>query len=262
MVRDPSPIPFCDDWTAKGFDKREPGEQEAYVISELRRLRAEGKPLIRAMLNCAEPWAQHLANRFLREGVDTNGDPVFEDGERFDTVYLRLVPPEALDWEDPDTGETERAVAVPPRRDPQGRPVQPRDKAGKVLIAKVGNLGGNLDPKNDDATKAARAFGGDKRSVNDRTGRNLYITREVTREPRPFTFREAVTILRQWGYGVGDVVFRSVRKRADSKGNPVRGQCNWLVEEISESEVREEMRNELRAKFKAEMAASDKGKDK
>jgi hypothetical protein len=222
---DIEPILFCEKWTAEMWDQRPESEQEAYVNAELRRLKDEGKPILRAVLSCPDPWAQHMAIQLLQRGVTSAG----EESVTLPMVFLRLVDPAALSFEHPDTGDVEEKAAVPPKRDPQGR-LLPKDKQGHTLVVKVGNLGGHLDPGAD--PKAAQAFGGTNRLTQSKSGRPLYITREVTRRPQPFPFREAITILRQWGFGIGETIFRSLRSQ-DAKGLRERGQCQWLVEELS-----------------------------
>ncbi len=237
-------IAFCDKWQEDGWQSKGEAVQEAYVNSELHRLVAEGLPVLRAVLTCPDPLPQFLALRLIREGVDSTGNASIE----LNPVYLRLVDPHALAWVDPRTGERHEGVATPPQVDPQGRPV-PKDKLG-TLIAKVGNVGGNLGVDRD--ANACMAVGGDRRAVNVMAKRNLYITREVTREPKAYPLREAILILSQWGFGIGENQFRSQRDRSGQ-----RGQCCWLVEELSADTATEYM---LRARATA--ARSNKRTEK
>lgn len=219
-------IEFCRDWDAQQYGNRPESDQEAYVASELQRLTDEEKPVLRAVLNCPDDWCKFIAMNLLTVGATADGTPV----PSLPMVYLRLVDPSVLDYEHPGTGEVEKGAAVPPSRDPQGRPL-PKDKVGKVLVAKVGNLGGNI-PTNREASQA-KAFGGDRRLSLGKAGHTLFVTREVTRTPAPYPLRDAVLILQSWGFGVGDVVFRSLRS-ADRSGQRARGLCQWLVEEVPE----------------------------
>jgi hypothetical protein len=233
MSEDPNPlssaevqsIPFCDQWAAENYDAKDAATQETYIADELRRLQAEGAPILRAVLACGEEWVIFVALKLIYAGVDSQGVPVVD----LPMVYLRLVAPDALVYEHPETREVQTGVATPPSRDPQGR-LLPRDKIGKVLVAKLGNLGGNLDPKLD--AKAAMQFSGPRRDAAVRAGKPIYITKEITREPKAFTVREAVVVLKQWGFGIGETAFRSIRS-ADHKGERARGQCTWLVEELA-----------------------------
>lgn len=222
-------IPFCDQWDAQQMGNRPEADQEAYVASELRRLESEGHPVLRPVLNCPDDWAKFLALNMLRMGATSEG----EETPSLATVYLRLVDPNVLEYENPDTGETEKGAAVPPPRDPQGRPL-PKDKVGKVLVAKVGNVGGNVDPARE--ASQTKAFAGPRRLQLTKSGQSLFVTREVTRTPAAFPLREAVLILQAWGFGVGDVVFRSPRS-ADRNGKRARGLCQWLVEEVPAEEA-------------------------
>jgi hypothetical protein len=222
MATEFHPIPFCEGWSTEGWDKREELEQEKYIAGELRRLESEGAPILRAVMSYGDLWLQHIAYRLLRDGFTADGDPC----PSLTTVQLRLVEPERLDWTGPG-GEEVQAAAVPPTCDPQGRPL-PRDRAGKVLVVKVGNLGGNLDPSRD--AKQAQAFGADKRHIMAKAHRTMYLTREVTRDPASYSFADALIILGQWGYGIGETVFAQPRTRDGA--HFTRGQCRWLVEEV------------------------------
>jgi hypothetical protein len=235
------PIPFCDNWATGGYDKMEENLQEAYVASELTRLVEEKQPLLRAVMAYGELWVQHLAMRLLRDGATAAGDQC----PQVSTVFLRLVEPEALDWTDPN-GDTETAVAIPPNRDPQGRPI-PRDRVGHVLVCKVGNLGGNLGPERD--AKQAEAYGADKRHIAEKARRPLYLTREVTRTAESYSFRDALIILGQWGYGIGETVFAQPRERGgmDGERRYFRGQCRWLVEECTPEQYAQDQAKKRKA---------------
>lgn len=243
-------IQFCSEWDAQQYGVRSESEQEAYVASELRRLVDEEQPTLRAVLNCPDEWAKFLALNLLKVGATAAG----EETPTLPVVYLRLVSPDALSYEDPVTGEVDREAAIPPPRDPQGRPL-PKDKVGKVLVAKVGNLGGNV-PTEREASQA-RSFGGDRRLALSKGQQSLFVTKEVTRTPAPYTLRDAVLILKAWGYGIGDVVFRTPRS-ADRNGNRARGLCQWLVEELPEAQALDII---AQSKVKAAKAAKAAAKE-
>lgn len=224
-------VSFCDQWEELGYDKREESAQEDYIGAELERLVETNQPVLRAILAHPNDWVQFTALRLVREGVNSRGNATVH----IPSVMLRLVAPDRLEYEHPDSTADKslnvKAAAVPPPRDPQGRPL-PKEKRGKVLVAKVGNLGGNI-PIDRDARETER-FGGVARDNMARTFRTLYITREITRQPAQYSLRDAILILRQWGFGIGDTVFRSVRSEAH-KREP--GQCLWLVEEVGLSDL-------------------------
>ena len=187
-------------------------QRRAYVAEELRRLDADGAPLLTVALAQADDAVRHLAVTALRDNADGEGRAIYDHARQW---MLALVE-----------GET------PPDRDAQGR-LLPSDKRGKVLKTKVGNLGGNLG-RQADAREVTR-WSGVNRQARDRAGGDLYVYREVTREPQPFTFDDAVAILSKWGIGVAARQYAratSWRPGGDFDES-TKGQCNWLVEECT-----------------------------
>lgn len=195
---------FCDEFQSK----RDRKARRDYVVSELRRIAAEGLPILRTILSCQDDDAQSAATALLAANVDDDGMEIIEDPR----WRLRLAE-----------------GAVPPATDPQGRKL-PKDKAGKVLVCKVGNKGGRLG---EDATKEqVEAHSGPRRTTTVRSGRDLYETVEVTRTPKVYSIRNAILILRQWGVGC---TYERARIEPDKDGNPVEVQNYWLVEEVLEA---------------------------
>lgn len=199
--------PFCTDWHR--YRNRPETEARLYVADEIRRLDGEGKPLLTVLLQCTEDVCQQIALEILHTNNDGKGKRVFK--QRLWT--LRLVKD-----------------AVPPHSDPQGR-LLPDEKRGKVLVAKTGNLGGELPP--DRTVEQHGEWEGQKRDTASRTGREIYRTVEITREGETLTIDEALTVLRQWGVGIQQRQYRRPagwRPRAENSDE--RGQCQWLVEEV------------------------------
>jgi hypothetical protein len=152
-----------------------------------------------------------------------------------------------LDWTGPERGEEVKAAGRSAERAiPQGRPI-PRDRVGHVLVCKVGNLGGNLGPERD--AKQAEAYGADKRHIAEKARRPLYLTREVTRTAESYSFRDALIILGQWGYGIGETVFAQPRERGgmDGERRYFRGQCRWLVEECTPEQYAQDQAKKRKA---------------
>lgn len=145
--------------------------RRAYVAEELRRVQASGPLSLCAILAGAVDGAASVALDLIDKGRGPDGADVVPPGF---AVQLKL-----------------REGAVPPQRDPQGRPL-PADKAGKVLVVKIGQ----------------RSIGAEARSIDANARRDIYETAEVTAAPRAYRLREAVTILRQWGVGVADEIDR------------------------------------------------------
>lgn len=202
------PLAF-DKWSS--VEHSSDAAQRLYVAEELRRLEREGAPLLTVALTQLDDRVRHLAVTLLRNNDDGEGKPIYASRP----WTLRLVD-----------GET------PPDRDAQGR-LLPADKRGKVLKTKVGNLGGNLG-RQADAREVTR-WSGVNRQARDRAGGDLYVYREVTREPQPFTFDDAVAILSKWGIGVAARQYAratSWRPGGDFDES-TKGQCNWLVEECT-----------------------------
>lgn len=155
--------------------------RRAYVAEEVRRV-AKSSPtkLLLAVLACSDVHSQLIALEFLTRGVDDDGEQVIEPR----VWYLRLAE-----------------GARPPETDPQGRRLPP-SKAGTVLVAKLGNKGGNV-PNNAPMERLAR-FNGPERAALGNSRRDLYETVEIGRDPKSFTLPHAVKLLRRYGVGVAE----------------------------------------------------------
>lgn len=222
-------ISFCPEWA--NYQTQPDKMARRYVAEELRRLDRERAPLLRPILATLDDWLICTAIALVREGEAESGEPVVESRE----WRLRLVD-----------------GVAPPVVDPQGRALNGADR-GKVLVAKVGNLGGTLSPAR--PAKEAMAFSGEARKAAESSGRNLYRTVRVTRAGVSLSLDDALTVLRQWGYGVTQQQYqhrppkvadarryeREIElshamalksgKRTEEPSRP-QGQCNWLVEEV------------------------------
>lgn len=182
-----------------------------YVADELRRLDALGAPLLTVALAQADEAVKHLAVTLLRSNDDGEGKPIYGYGRQW---TLKLVDDEA-----------------PPDRDAQGRQL-PVELRGKVLRTKAGNLGGST-PSQADAREVEK-WSGRNRLARERSGGDLYVYRDVTRQPTPFTIDDAVLILSRWGVGVSARQYdRGAAWKPGSEGEGQKGQCRWLVEEIA-----------------------------
>lgn len=209
---------FCPEWPSRA---REAGAAlRDYVVQELRRLDEEGAPILRAVLTHPDDRTQALALQALDPAfIAPDGSPAIQPRMWF----LRLVD-----------------GAEPPHLDPQGRPLDAKDR-GKVLRAKVGNIGGN-NGGNTPALADIRScagVSGDNRTRANYARQNLYLTVDITAQPRALPLAQAVTILRQWGLGVTDRAFRSA-KRSHLRGGQEpaeHGQSLWLVEEVNPQDM-------------------------
>lgn len=188
MIEELQPPQFGD-WLLEWRRAQSASEQAGYVANQLQALRDRGEHrLLTAALLLPFPEQIDVATRVLRDS-----------GYR---PWLRL-----------------RDGAQPPPRDPQGRPL-PRDKAGKVLVAKIG-MRGQMDPGELSARNAETAmYAGPMRNALARTPQGLYVTTEVTSTPQSYGLADAIVILRQWGVGFG------IRARSRA------GLELWLVEEV------------------------------
>ncbi len=199
---------FCAEWHlyAHGVHL----QKRAYVASELRRLDRAGAALLCPVLALLDGEVQQIAVEMLDNNSDGDGRAICDPPRPW---VLRLV----------EGGK-------PPKKDPQGRMV-PEAKRGKVLVAKTGNLGGNLGPSADAAEVAM--YSGEARRAMAQQGRNLYRTVEITREGTAMTLADAIKVLRQWGVGVSSKPYRRDDTwRPASDAEPVSGQLLWLVEEV------------------------------
>lgn len=187
------------------FEETPEEQRDAYVAGELRRIVAEGEPLLLSVLRVPDDEARSAALLLLRDNATELGDRVFEVAPG--PYRLRLT-----------------ADASPPARDPQNRLI-PEAKRGRVLVVKLGNKGGRLPEKANG--KAVAQFSGKRRQILVSGGADLYESAEVGREWKAFSQREATLILRTWGVGVQT---QSCLTHMVN-GEIVEGQSFYLVEE-------------------------------
>jgi hypothetical protein len=184
---------------------------EQYVTDELRRLVQQGGAVLLPILQLhVDESAQMIALRQLAENVGADGDPVYDPSH---TWRLRM-----------------KDGAQPPVCDAQGRKL-PKDIAGKVLRARVGNLGGARG--REQSSRASLEWSGENRARKAASGQDIYQHRDLTTKPQAFMLTEAVLILRQWGVGVQPKQYlrhRTWRPGEASEDTP-QGQDQWLVEE-------------------------------
>lgn len=155
--------------------------RRTYVAQEVRRVAKESPTkILLAILACSDVHSQVLGIEFLTRGVDDDGEQVIEPR----VWYLRLAD-----------------GAKPPETDPQGRRLAP-NKAGSVLVAKLGNKGGNI-PNNSPMERLQR-FNGPERSALGNARRDLYETVEIGTEPKAFQLSVAVKLLRRYGVGIAE----------------------------------------------------------
>lgn len=195
---------FCADWFR--VEGRPDAERRAYVVSELKRLEADGAPILTAILACSDGRTQAMALDLVTRNTDGQGGRILAHRGAW---ALRIVE-----------------GGVPPAVDPQNRKLAPAD-VGKVLVVKVGTLGGDLDAKAD--AREVAQWGAEGRQDRARKGRDLYRLERVTHAGGSYTLEDAITILRRWGVGIGPREFASGT-----------GQLLWLVEEVPPVRVAED----------------------
>lgn len=194
---------FCADWSR--YEGQPDAVRRAYVSEELRRLDADGAPLLTVVLaHVLDDRVQQVAFERLRRNDDGEGGQVYAPRE----WRLRLVE-----------------GGVPPSVDGQSRPLPP-ELRGKALKAKVGVLGDDLGPEAD--AREVQRWSAQQRDARRRMGRDIYRYVTITRQPTTVSFDDAVAVLRQWGVGVAR---RQHRREPDGSD----GQLQWLVEEITPS---------------------------
>jgi hypothetical protein len=200
---------FCPEWEKHS---RTDDTREEYVSQELRRLFEEkGVVLLAVLQQSVADDARMIALRQLSENQDADGTQLYDPTHLW---RLKL-----------------KDDAKPPLVDAQGRKL-PKEKAGKVLVTKVGNLGGQRS--RDQSTAASREWAGDRRAMKSNTGQDLYSQREVTSKPAAFPLNDAVLILQRFGIAVQTKQYlRDPRwKPGDANEDLPNGQDQWLVEEV------------------------------
>lgn len=176
-----------------------------YINSEISRLVSLGKSPLKAIYQNAE-YVDYVGSRQVIEALENAG---------VSHVWLKLTP-------DAAAGEC-------PGRDPYGALINPSLR-GKVLVAKIGNAGGNLSESQAANGNATAKFSGSGRKLlmASRKGYELEI---VTGEPKRYSLKKAMLILAQWGYGV--------RAKRFIKLDVNLSQDSWLVTECKIEETYE-----------------------
>lgn len=183
---------------------------EKYVEAEIKRIGSERKSLIKAILtnrlNVASVPSRLLFNKIAELGLSH--------------VYLKL------------TDECDKNKTAPDK-DPHGALIAEKYR-GRVLIAKLGNKGGDIQNSENADPSLTDKFSGKKRQAlfNQRAA---YYTAQVSAVPTKHTIEKALLIMAQWGFGVKEKRFIS---RAVSKTDktPVYQDC-WIVEECNFDET-------------------------
>lgn len=185
-------------------------EKRAYVRDELRRLFDQGGAVLLPILQPGvDDSPRMIALDMLVQNPSEGGKRLFDPGRAW---RLKL-----------------KDGAEPPKRDAQGRAL-PADKAGKVLVVKTGNLGGERG--RDEDTEESREWRGEVRAMKAMTGADIYQTEEVTARPSAYTLRDAILILQRWGIGVAPRQYARAETWRPGDAHGGGGQDRWLVEEV------------------------------
>lgn len=110
--------------------------------------------------------------------------------------------------------------AKPPTCDAHGRAL-PEAKQGKVLVCKVGTIGGAADCQGEEATR----WSGPGRNTTLRQRGSIYRQVEITSAPSTLTITDALTVLNQWGKGMTPSEFIG--------RDPATRKSRWLVEVVT-----------------------------
>jgi hypothetical protein len=185
-------IPWLEDWRRNGVD---PLSQRNYVKAELERIIAAGAPVMSMVLTAPLSEQTQLALSILSNG---------EVPCRF---WFRLVP-----------------KASPPIQDPQGR-VLPEEKQGRVLVAKVGTKGGQIQQSHKQPDAVTSEFSASSLQRAAAMNRDIYQYVELTHDKvTEVPFAKASVLLNQYGYQIR-------QPRYHGRGTP-RQIDFWLVEEV------------------------------
>lgn len=200
--------PFLFDWYVIRTNK---GAITDYLESQVARLVDEGKPVIRAIMTHPDEMAQLECMRALKRlGV-------------YEMVNVRLVPGVENDL---------------PRNDPHGNAL-PADKQGKILMAKTGTVGGALENAHEQPEQIRQRYYAanvDQRikmyRLKPTLQNRVYKCVDVGFTPKTVKFDDAVSLLRNWGYGVAFPQITGLRK--DFQDPTKRPQNKWLVLEVAQ----------------------------
>lgn len=176
------PVALAEDWR-KFAGKQRQRDFAVYLVEEMRRVRSEGGPLLLSILSADEIPREVILRTILPNNTE------------FSVWKLALVP-----------------GATAPERDPHGC-LLPVDKRGKVLAAKVGMRSDyemNVNSNSPDAEVDERFSGPAMRkafltSKSTYQHKNSpYMVKEVSAEPSAFSTKEAIAVLRTYGFGLID----------------------------------------------------------
>ncbi|HEY6017592.1 MAG TPA: hypothetical protein VIU16_12465 [Gaiellaceae bacterium] len=202
--------------------RTEPLAQLDYVKGELARLAAAGEPVLTRVLTLPLPVQVHACMVAL---VDHDALP----GHRW---YVRLVE-----------------GAVPHDKDPQGRDL-PLAKRGKVEVVKVGTKGGQLRNTSKLPGAVTDAFNGPATQQAAVRGQDIYVCREIGRDPVELSLHDASLVLSRYGYGVP-------LKRYWNRSPTSPGWDAWIIEELAPA-VAEDLLLEKRAREREAKGAAKK----
>lgn len=213
-------IPWLQDW------KREVDStaQREYVRRELVRVAAAGAPVLSMVLALGEHMQKQkdIAMSLLHARA--------LGSHRF---LFRLAP-----------------GTKPPMRDAEGNDL-PDDERGRVLYAKLGTKGGQVQGVQLADNVVSEFTGSAMQSrasmpSHDLASKQNYLYAKVGREPTDLSLDDAVKVLVRYGYGLVPNRYHGRSKRRDEKGNPIERDALgqpvqeidfWLVEEIPPSMV-------------------------
>lgn len=200
---DNSPVVFLSE---AGKYARDLEGLEKYIESEIKRLASEKRSLVKALLtnrhNLALVPSKLLFSKISEMGISH--------------VYLKLT----------DVCDAERTA---PDKDPHGALLNEKYR-GRVLVAKLGNKGGDIqNSENADAFLTDKFTGKRRQALFSQ--RTAYETANVTVNPTKFPLNKAILIMSQWGFGIKEK--RHISK-ATSKTDktPIFQDC-WIVEECN-----------------------------
>lgn len=220
----PQPIEWMTDWR-----RVEPMAQREYVKSELVRIAAAGARVLTQVLTLPLEIQQIVALKVLHED-----QPLL--GHRW---YVRLID-----------------GAVPHDKDPQGRDIRP-PKRGHVEVVKVGTKGGQLRDTASLPGSVTAQFNSTAQQALAARGQDIYVYREIGRDPMELPLHDAVVVLGKYGYGVP--LKRFWGKRPPSKDEPAGydGWDAWILEEVTPDEA-EDLLQQKRARERDAKAAASK----
>lgn len=198
MSDEPKSVEALTDW-----GKYPRGEaRERYTRGEIERMLRAGEPVLYAIATIDDTGTLDEVKAIARQLM-----PV---------VTLRLVP-----------------GAVPPDTDPSGA-LLPEGKRGKVLACKVGQLSAPAQSEGPGSTSERHT--GPARVILFARRKHDYQCAEISEEPTPVPFDQALAVLKQWGHGVPVTRYRPYGVKTVNPDGTKRVveklRDQWLVEEV------------------------------